>query len=67
MAIRVANGPVSWGVDMPDTPNAPPWQTVFSEIADAGYHWCELGPLGYLIAFVNSVWIILSIWRATRD
>ena len=26
-----------------------------------------LGLLGYLIAFVNSVWIVVSIWRATRD
>ena len=25
-----------------------------------------LGLLGYLVAFVNSVWIILSIWRANR-
>jgi inosose dehydratase len=48
MAIRVANGPVSWGVDMPDMPDAPPWEQVFSEIAAAGYAWCELGPLGYL-------------------
>lgn len=48
MSTRVANGPVSWGVDMPDTPDAPPWEQVFSEIAEAGYRWCELGPLGYL-------------------
>ena len=48
MEIRIANGPVSWGVDMPDTPDAPPWKTVFSEIAQAGYRWCELGPEGYL-------------------
>ena len=25
-----------------------------------------LGLLGYLVAFFNSVWIILSIWRANR-
>jgi ubiquinone biosynthesis protein len=24
------------------------------------------GLLGYLIAFVNSLWIILSIWRSSR-
>lgn len=48
MGIRVANGPVSWGVDMPDMPDALPWEQVFSEIAEAGYDWCELGPLGYL-------------------
>lgn len=26
-----------------------------------------LGSLGYLMAFVNSVWVILSIWRSRRD
>ena len=26
-----------------------------------------LGLLGYLIAFINSVWIVLSIWRANRQ
>ena len=48
MGLRVANGPVSWGVDLPDKPGAPPWETVFSEISEAGYRWCELGPVGYL-------------------
>ncbi|MEP7046208.1 MAG: TIM barrel protein [Ilumatobacteraceae bacterium] len=48
MAIQVANGPVSWGVDLPDKPGAPPWEEVFDEISEAGYKLCELGPLGYL-------------------
>ena len=48
MGLRVANGPVSWGVDLPDKPGAPPWEEVFSEISEAGYRWCELGPAGYL-------------------
>jgi inosose dehydratase len=48
MAIEVANGPVSWGVDRPDMPGAPPWEEVFDEISEAGYRLCELGPLGYL-------------------
>jgi inosose dehydratase len=48
MGIRVANGPVSWGVDLPDKPGAPPWEEVFDEISEAGYKLCELGPLGYL-------------------
>ena len=48
MGLRVANGPVSWGVDLPDKPGAPPWEEVFSEISEAGYQWCELGPVGYL-------------------
>lgn len=50
MGLRVANGPVSWGVDLPDQPGAPPWEEVFSEISEAGYRWCELGPVGYLPA-----------------
>jgi ubiquinone biosynthesis protein len=25
-----------------------------------------LGSLGYLLAFVNSVWVVLSIWRRGR-
>jgi len=48
MGIEVANGPVSWGVDRPDLPGAPPWEEVFDEISEAGYRLCELGPLGYL-------------------
>ena len=48
MGLRVANGPVSWGVDLPDKPGSPPWEDVFSEISEAGYKWCELGPVGYL-------------------
>ena len=50
MGIQVANGPVSWGVDLPDKPGAPPWEEVFDEISEAGYTLCELGPLGYLPA-----------------
>jgi len=26
-----------------------------------------LGLFGYLLAFVNSVWIVLSIWRSRAD
>jgi ubiquinone biosynthesis protein len=26
-----------------------------------------LGSLGYLLAFVNSVWVVLSIWRSRSD
>jgi inosose dehydratase len=48
MGLRVANGPVSWGVDLPNKPGSPPWDEVFSEIREAGYDWCELGPAGYL-------------------
>jgi len=48
MGLRVANGPVSWGVDLPNKPGVPPWEEVFTEISEAGYRWCELGPVGYL-------------------
>ncbi len=48
MNVRLANGPVSWGVDFADAPGNPPWTRVLSEIAAAGYQWTELGPLGYM-------------------
>jgi len=53
--LRVANGPVSWGVDFADQIGIPPWATVFDEIAEAGYRWVELGPLGYLPEDINVV------------
>lgn len=47
MTIKLANAPVSWGVDYPDDPNNPPWAKVMSGIAEAGYRYTELGPYGY--------------------
>jgi inosose dehydratase len=47
MSIRLANAPVSWGVDYADDPQNPPWRKVMSEIAEAGYRHTELGPYGY--------------------
>ena len=47
MPTRLANAPVSWGVDYPDHPDNPPWARVMSEIAQAGYQFTELGPCGY--------------------
>ena len=47
MTIKLANAPVSWGVDYPDDPNNPPWTTVMDGIAEAGYRYTELGPYGY--------------------
>jgi inosose dehydratase len=47
MRVRLANAPVSWGVDYPDTPANPPWPQVMDEIAAAGYRYTELGPYGY--------------------
>ncbi len=47
-SLKLANAPVSWGVDYPDDPNNPPWSRVLDEIALAGYACIELGPYGYL-------------------
>lgn len=47
MTIKLANAPVSWGVDYPDDANNPPWTTVMAGIAEAGYCYTELGPYGY--------------------
>lgn len=46
--VRLANAPVSWGVDYADDSANPPFAKVFDDIAAAGYRCCELGPLGYL-------------------
>jgi inosose dehydratase len=48
MTLRLATGPVSWGVDFADAPGNPPWTTVVDGVAGAGYRWMELGPVGYL-------------------
>ena len=49
-ALRLATGPVSWGVDFAGAPGNPPWETVLDGIRAAGYRWTETGPLGYLPA-----------------
>ena len=48
MRLRLATGPVSWGVDFAGAPANPPWHEVVDGVAAAGYRWTELGPLGYL-------------------
>jgi inosose dehydratase len=48
MQIKIATGPVSWGVLMKDTPNVPPWSQVLDEMQIAGYTGTELGPYDYL-------------------
>lgn len=35
-------------MDYPDAPGNPPWSLVLDEISEAGYRYCELGPLGYV-------------------
>jgi inosose dehydratase len=47
MGLKLANAPVSWGVDYPDDPKNPPWDKVMTEIGEAGYRYTELGPYGY--------------------
>jgi inosose dehydratase len=46
--VRLATGPVSWGVDFADEPANPAWSRVLDEIAASGFEWTELGPVGYL-------------------
>jgi inosose dehydratase len=47
MSVKLANAPVSWGVDYADDPKNPDWSRVMDEIAAAGYRYSELGPYGY--------------------
>jgi len=48
MTIRIGNAPCSWGVEFPDDPRNPPWETVLRECAEAGYKGIELGPVGFM-------------------
>jgi inosose dehydratase len=48
VSVRLATGPVSWGVDFADAPANPPWRRVLDEIEHAGFRFLELGPVGYL-------------------
>ena len=47
MHVKLANAPVSWGVDYADARGNPPWSKVMDEIREAGYGYTELGPYGY--------------------
>jgi inosose dehydratase len=47
-ALKLAGGPVSWGVDFADSAGDPPYTTVLDGIASSGLQWVELGPVGYL-------------------
>jgi inosose dehydratase len=46
--VRLATGPVCWGVDFAGAPGNPPYEEVLEGAVAAGYHRLELGPLGYL-------------------
>jgi inosose dehydratase len=48
MSLRLAAGPVSWGVDFAGDPGNPPWREVLDGIRAAGYAGVELGPVGYM-------------------
>ena len=48
MTVRLATGPVSWGVDFADAPSNPPWAQVLDEVERSGFRLLELGPVGYL-------------------
>lgn len=48
MALRLATGPVTWGVDFADAAGNPRWEDVLDGIARSGLGALELGPVGYL-------------------
>ncbi|MGH2950066.1 MAG: sugar phosphate isomerase/epimerase family protein [Solirubrobacteraceae bacterium] len=48
MRVRLATGPVSWGVDFAGAPSNPPWRQVLDDIGRSGFRYIELGPVGYL-------------------
>jgi len=48
MTIQIGNAPCSWGVEFPDDPRNPAWQTVLRQCAEAGYTGIELGPIGFM-------------------
>lgn len=48
MKLQLSNAPCSWGIEFADNPSNPSWETVLSEISQAGYKATELGPLGYM-------------------
>jgi inosose dehydratase len=48
MGIQIGNAPCSWGVEFAQDPRNPPWRSVLSECAEAGYKGIELGPVGFM-------------------
>jgi inosose dehydratase len=60
MAIKLATGPVTWGVDFADTPANPPWQQVLDDITASGLPAMELGPVGYLPEDPDTVRTLLA-------
>lgn len=58
--IRVGTAPDSWGVWFPDHPGQVPWRRFLKEVQQAGYHWIELGPFGYLPTDPNELADVLA-------
>jgi inosose dehydratase len=58
--IRVGSAPDSWGVWFANDPNQVPWQQFLDEVQEAGYHWIELGPFGYLPTDPNQLADVLA-------
>ena len=48
MQIKVGSAPAAWGVNFASDPRQIPWSRYLDEVSEAGYHWTELGPYGYL-------------------
>lgn len=46
--LLIGSAPDSWGVWFPDDAQQTPWPRFLDEVAEAGYHYIELGPYGYL-------------------
>ncbi len=46
--LRIGTAPDSWGVWWADDPRQIGWPRFLDEVAEAGYHFIELGPYGYL-------------------
>lgn len=42
--LRIGTAPDSWGVWFADHPRQTPWDRFLDEVAEAGYHYIELGP-----------------------
>jgi inosose dehydratase len=58
--IRVGTAPDSWGVWFPSDPKQVPWERFLDEAQEAGYHWIELGPYGYLPTDPNHLADVLA-------
>ena len=46
--LKIGNCPDSWGVWFPEHPLQTPWTRFLDEVAEAGFEWIEIGPLGYM-------------------